>query len=238
MRATAEMSERFDVRLHTHLAEDRDEDAYCQEHYGRTPVEHFEDVGWANERAWVAHFVFPSPEEAHRLARAGVGAAHCPSSNMLLCGATADVPALRAMGMAVGLGCDGSSSADSASLWLEARTAMLLARFNRGTGAMSARDALDVATRGSARCLGWEDEIGHLSVGALADLVVWDASPISLAGALSDPVEALLRTGPARAWTTVVGGRVLVDAGEPVLPGLPDALVDHRRIATRMQRLG
>ncbi|WP_210480056.1 8-oxoguanine deaminase [Naasia sp. SYSU D00948] len=236
MRATAELSERHGVRMHTHLAEDPDEDSFCLGHYGRTPVEHFEDVGWANDRSWVAHFAYPSDAESKRLAKAGVGVAHCPSSNMVLCGATANVPRLRSYGMPVGLGCDGSASADAASLWMEARGALMLARFVNGAGAFTARDALDVGTRGSAACLGWEDEIGHLTVGALADLVVWDMASVSLAGALDDPIEALLRCGPATAWTTMVGGRVLVDGGELQLPGLPDALREHRRIAADLQR--
>lgn len=235
MRETAELAERLDVRLHTHLAEDHDEDSYTLEKWGQTPVEHFEDVGWAGPRSWVAHFIYPSDAEVARLAGKGVSMAHCPSSNMLIGHGTARVQRYRELGMAVGLGCDGSASTDSASLWLEARTALLLGRFLGGPTAMTARDALELATTGSARCLGWEDEIGHLRVGALADLVVWDADPVSLAGALTDPVEAWLRCGPARAWTTVVGGRVLVDEGVLQLSGLADVLAAHRRVAADLQ---
>jgi len=235
MRATAELAEKHDVRMHTHLAEDTDEHTFCLEKYGRTPVEHFEDMGWAGPRSWVAHFIFPSDVEARRLATAGVGVAHCPSSNMLIGGGTAKVQTLREHGMAVGLGCDGSASTDHASMWLEARTALLLARFAGGPTAMTARDALHIATVGSARCLGWDDELGRLTVGSVADLVAWHLDPVSLAGALSDPVEALLRCGPARAWTTVVNGKVVVDEGQPVSAALPDMLREHRRIATRMQ---
>ncbi|MFT4042714.1 MAG: amidohydrolase family protein [Gordonia sp. (in: high G+C Gram-positive bacteria)] len=235
MRETAALAERHSVRLHTHLAEDRDEEAFCRENYGRSPVEHFEDLGWATDRTWVAHFAYPTDAEAQRLAAAGVGVSHCPSSNMLICGAAAKVQQLRAWGMPVGIGCDGSASTDHASLWLEARTALLLGRFFGGPQAMTSRDALDVATIGSARCLGWEDEIGHLAVGALADLVAWDIHPIALAGALTDPVEALLRCGPGRAWTTIVGGRVLVDSGELRLTGVDEHLARHTRLATAMQ---
>lgn len=238
MRESAAMAERFDVRLHTHLAEDVDEEEFCRQMYGRSAVEHFEDVGWASDRTWVAHFAYPSDDEKARMARAGVGVAHCPSSNMLICGATADVTGLRELGAPVGLGCDGSASTDHASMWMEARTALLLARFLGGPQAMTARDAIDIGTRGSAACLGWDDEIGHLSVGALADLVIWEMDPISSAGAWSDPVEALLRCAPAKAWSTIVGGRVLVEGGEVRLGGLPDALRSHERIARRLQRLG
>lgn len=237
MRETADLARAHDVRLHTHLAEDRDEHAYTQARYGRSPVEQFEHVGWAEKRSWVAHFAFPSDAEARRLADRGVSAAHCPSANMLICQGAADVKALREMGMAVGLGCDGSASTDSASLWMEARTSLLLARYTHGPAAFSARDALDVATTGSARCLGWEDEIGHLRVGALADLVVWDMSPLSTAGAWTDPLEALLRCGPASAWITLVGGRMLVEDGALALPGLDDSLRTHARISRRMQNV-
>jgi cytosine/adenosine deaminase-related metal-dependent hydrolase len=221
--------------MHTHLAEDIDEHDYCLAKYGRTPVEHFEDMGWAGPRSWVAHFIYPSDAEVERLTSAGVGVAHCPSSNMLIGGDTAKVTTLRKRGMPVGLGCDGSASTDHASLWLEARTALLLARFQGGPTAMTARDAMSIATVGSAKCLGWDDELGRLTIGSVADLVAWHLDPVSLAGALSDPVEALLRCGPARAWITVVNGKVLVDEGVPLLPALPDMLREHRFIARRMQ---
>ncbi|MEV5914182.1 8-oxoguanine deaminase [Streptomyces chartreusis] len=235
MTATAELAERHDVRLHTHLAEDHDEDTYCLETYGCRPVEYFEETGWMSDRSWVAHCIYPNDAELHRLATAGVGVAHCPSSNMLIGGGTARVSEMRELGLPVGIGCDGSASTDHASLWMETRAALLLGRYRGGPGAMTARDALDIATRGSARCLGREDELGHLRPGACADLVVWDLHEVALAGALSDPVEAWLRCGPARARTTVVGGRVLVDRGEPRLRGLVEALRAHGAVARAMQ---
>lgn len=235
MTETAELAERHDVRLHTHLAEDHDEDTYCLETYGCRPVEYFEETGWMSDRTWVAHCIYPNDAELRRLAAAGVGVAHCPSSNMLIGGGTARVGEMRELGLPVGIGCDGSASTDHASLWMETRAALLLGRYRGGPGAMTARDALDIATRGSARCLGRDDELGHLRPGACADLVVWDLHDVALAGALSDPVEAWLRCGPARAWTTVVGGRVLVDRGEPRLPGLVEALRVHGAVARGMQ---
>ncbi|KAE8765843.1 8-oxoguanine deaminase [Georgenia thermotolerans] len=238
MRTTAELAEKHDVRLHTHLAEDRDEDDYCLEVYGCRPVEYFERVGWAGPRSWVAHYVYGSAEENKRLAAAGVSATQCPSSNMILAGGTADAMTLRGVGMNVGLGCDGSSSSDAASLWMETRGALLLGRFRHGPQAMTARDALDMATRGSARALGWDDEIGHLRPGACADVVVWDTSPVALAGALTDPVEAWLRTGPSRAWYTFVAGTPLVADGELRLRDLEDVLRRHRSAATAIQAAG
>jgi 8-oxoguanine deaminase len=235
MSSSAELAEKHDVRLHSHLAEDRDEDVYCAEVYGCTPVEYLERVGWSSERTWLAHFIYPSEDEVRRLGAAGVSATQCPSSNMMIGHGSMDAMRWRELGMTVGLGCDGSASTDSASLWMETRNALLLGRLRNGPASMRARDALDMATRGSAACLGWEDEIGHLRPGACADLVVWETHPVALAGALSDPVEAWLRTGPARAWHTFVAGRALVRDGEPVAAALSDVLARHRAAATRLQ---
>jgi cytosine/adenosine deaminase-related metal-dependent hydrolase len=154
---------------------------------------------------------------------------------MILGSGLAPIAELRAAGAPVGLGVDGSASADSASLWLEARTAMLQGKLRHGAGAMSARDALEIATRGGASVLGRAGEIGRLSVGACGDLVVWPLSGVAFAGALSDPVEAWLRCGPVSARHTVVAGRLVVQDGAPVHPGLEEQLAVHGRVSARMQ---
>jgi cytosine/adenosine deaminase-related metal-dependent hydrolase len=238
MRRTAELAETLDVRLHTHLAETQDEDAFCLETFGRRPVDYLADVGWMTDRTWLAHVVWPSAPEVERLGAARVGAAHCPSSNMILGSGLAPVAELRAAGAPVGLGVDGSASADSASLWLEARTAMLQGKLRHGAAAMSARDALEIATRGGAACLGRAGEIGQLSVGACGDLAVWSLEGVRFAGALSDPVEAWLRCGPVSARHTVVGGRFVVEDGAVTHPGLDEQLAVHRRVSQRMQAAG
>jgi len=235
MRRTAELAETLDVRLHTHLAETQDEDAFCLQTYRRRPVDYLADVGWMTGRTWLAHVVWPDAGEVTRLGAAGVGAAHCPSSNMILGSGLAPVQELRAAGAPVGLGVDGSASADSASLWLEARTAMLQGKLRHGAAAMSARDALEVATRGGAACLGRAGEIGQLSVGACGDLAVWSLEGVRFAGALSDPVEAWLRCGPVSARHTVVAGRLVVEDGAVTHPGLDEQLSVHRRVSQRMQ---
>jgi cytosine/adenosine deaminase-related metal-dependent hydrolase len=232
---TAEMAQRLDVRLHTHLAEDPDEDSYCQEIYGCRPVELFEEVGWLTDRAWVAHCVHPNPDEVRRLGGAGVGAAHCPSSNLMLGVGLAPVAELLAAGSPVGLGCDGSSSTDSASLWLEARTAMLLARLRSGAPSAGARWALQRATVDGAACLGRQGELGVLRAGAVGDLVCWKLDGPAFAGALSDPVEALLRCGPVRAHHTVVAGTPVVEAGRLVNADIEDRLRRHRAASARIQ---
>jgi cytosine/adenosine deaminase-related metal-dependent hydrolase len=238
MRRTAELAERLDVRLHTHLAEDPDEDTYCLETYGRRPVEHFEDCGWGSDRAWVAHCIYPSDTEVARMGQWGTGVAHCPSSNMMIGGGgIAPVWAYRQAGVPVGLGCDGSASADCASLWLEARSALLLGRQRGGPTSFAARDALELGTLGSAACLGRQGELGVLAPGAVADLVAWKLGGIAYAGALTDPVEAWLRCGPTAAHHTVVAGRPVVEGGELRVDGVDDVLVRHRAAAARLQGL-
>ena len=236
MRRTAELAERLDVRLHTHLAEDPDEDTYCIERFGRRPVEQFEEVGWLTGRSWVAHCIYPNRAEVTRLGTAGVGVAHCPSSNMLIGGGGfAPVRELRAAGSPVGLGCDGSASADSASLWTEARAALLLGRQRRGPAGMTARDVLGMATRDSAACLGRAGEIGELTVGAVGDLVCWPQEGIAFAGALTDPVEAWLRCGPTAARHTVVAGRAIVRDGALTVAGVEGILARHAAVAADLQ---
>lgn len=238
MRRTAELAETLDVRLHTHLAEDPDEDRFCLDRFGRRPVDQFAEVGWMTGRSWVAHCVYPNGPEVTRLGQAGVGVAHCPSSNMLLAGGGfSPVRDLRAAGSPVGLGCDGSSSADSASLWTEARAALLLGRQRRGPGGMSARAVLEMATRGGAACLGRSGEIGELGVGAAGDLVCWPTYGIRFAGALTDLVEAWLRCGPLSSWHTVVAGRPLVRDGALTVPGVAGRLRAHAAAAARIQGL-
>ncbi|MCZ7534684.1 MAG: 8-oxoguanine deaminase [Acidimicrobiia bacterium] len=237
MRATAELAERLDVRLHTHLAETAEEDAYCLEHFGRRPIEHFEECGWGSDRAWVAHMVCPDDGEISRLGAWGTGVAHCPSSNMLIGAGLSPVGELRAAGVPVGLGCDGSASTDCASLWMEARNALLVGRLRNGASSMRARDALEMATRAGATCLGRDGEIGVLAPGACADLVVWPLEGVQFAGALSDPLEAWLRCGPVAARHTVVNGRLVVADGEPTHPHVSEMLDRHRAIATRWQQV-
>jgi cytosine/adenosine deaminase-related metal-dependent hydrolase len=233
---TAELAERLDVRLHTHLAENAEDDAYSLARFGCRPVEYLERVGWCTDRTWGAHVVRPDPQEVRRLGAAGVGVAHCPSSNLILSSGIAPVVDLHDAGCPVGLGVDGSSSADSASLWLEARTALLLAKLRSGS-AVSARFALELATRGGARCLGREGELGVLAPGSVGDLAVWPLTGPAFAGALGDPVEAWLRCGPVAARHTVVAGRPVVRDGLLVHAALEERLARHAVLARRMQQL-
>ncbi|MEV6122714.1 amidohydrolase family protein [Streptomyces sp. NPDC052077] len=230
----ARLAGRHDARLHTHLFEEPGEAEECRAWFGRPPGRLLADSGWGG-RAWVAHAVHPGEEGVRDLAAAGIGVAHCPSSNALLGAGIAPLSTLRAAGVTVGLGTDGSASADSASLWLEARTAMLLARATGGAPAMSGRQALALATVGAARCLGREEEIGALGPGMCADIAVWELDEVMFAGAHTDLVEAWPRCGPPRVRHTLVGGVPVVRDGELCAPGLPARLASHRAIARAWQ---
>ncbi len=234
---SAELAERLDVRLHTHFAENAEDDDFSIATFGCRPMEYLERTGWCTDRTWVAHCVMPNHDEIQRLGAAGVGVAHCPSSNMILSSGIAPIVDLRAAGVKVGLGVDGSSSADSGSLWLEARQAMLLAKLRDGANAGTARMALEVATHGGAGCLGREGEIGVVVPGAVGDLAVWSLSGPTFAGALADPVEAWLRCGPTGARDTIVNGVAVVRDGRLVSGRLAEMLGAHDTLTRRIQRL-
>jgi cytosine/adenosine deaminase-related metal-dependent hydrolase len=234
---TAELAERLDVRLHTHFAENAEDDEFSLATFGCRPMEYLERTGWATGRTWVAHCVMPNPDEVGRLGAAGIGVAHCPSSNLILASGIAPVVDLRAAGVPVGLGVDGSSSADSASLWLEARQAMLLAKLRNGAAAGTARMALEIATLGGAACLGRSGELGVLEPGAVGDAAIWSLTGPAFAGAVADPVEAWLRCGPAGARDTIVNGRPVVRDGRLVSSRVDDLLAAHHRLSHRLQQL-
>ena len=235
MTSAVELADRLDVRLHTHLSQTPPEEPFCLEHYGQRPVDRFEDLGWGSDRAWVAHCIFVNSDEVNRLGHWGTGVVHCPSANMLICCGIAPVREMRRAGVPVGLGCDGSASTDHGSMWLEARTALLLGRLREGATSMNSRDALELATLGSAQCLGRKGEIGELSAGACGDVVVWPMEGIAFAGAWSDPVEALLRCGPVAARHTIVGGRFVVRDGVLTSSKVAEMLAVHERIARSWQ---
>jgi 8-oxoguanine deaminase len=235
MRATAALAGRYNVRLHTHLAETRDEEAYCLNRFGKRPLDLLEDVGWLNANTWLAHGIYFNRGEVTRLGRAGVGIAHCPSSNMRLGSGCAPVLALRRAGCPVGLGVDGSASNDSSHMLAEARQALLLHRLMHGAAALNVADTLRMATVEGARCLG-RDDIGSLEAGKRGDVALFDLRDVGYSGA-GDAVSALLLCAPRRVSTLVVEGRVVVEDGELKTISLDPVLARHRRLAARMQGL-
>ena len=216
LRASAELARAHGVRLHTHLCETLDEEAYCREHFNATPVEYMDSVGWLGPDVWYAHAVWLDDASIARMAATGTSAAHCPSSNARLGSGIARVRDMRNAGIAVGLGVDGAASNEYCALWEELRHAVLFARARGGPQALTVRDAVDLATMGGARVLGRQDEIGSLEVGKLADLAVWRLDTLGHID-VADPVAAL-----------VLGGQPPLDLllvnGKPVVEG--DALVN------------
>ncbi len=233
MRETAELAREHGVLLHTHLAETEDEERFCIERFGMRPVDYLEDVGWLASDVWLAHLVHQSSEDIRRLAAAGVGMAHCPSSNMILGSGIAPVPEALAAGMAVGLGVDGSASNDTSNMIREARQAMLLARVRYGADAMTARQALGLATIGGARVLHRDEELGSLEPGKCADLVLFDLTALEFAGA-ADPVAALVHCGAQHADLVMVNGEVRVREGRFADERLYDFVSRQRQISRKL----
>ena len=234
---SAELAAKLDVRLHTHFAENSEDDAFSLATFGCRPMDYLEEVGWCHDKTWLAHCVMPNPQEIKRLGVARIGVAHCPSSNLILSSGVAPVIDLIAAGVHVGIGVDGSSSADSASMWLESRQAMLLAKLRNGAAAGTARMALECATRGGAGCLGRVGEIGELSVGSVGDIAIWSLTGPVFAGAMADPIEAWLRCGPVSARDTIVHGKHVVRNYEIVSTKLETMLKSHAKLAHQMQKL-
>ena len=206
MTEAAGLARRRGVRLHTHLAETAEEEAFCVERFGVRPVEYLDDLDWLGPDVWLAHCVHLSPEEVGRLAATGTSVAHCPSSNARLGAGIAPAADLAAAGVAVGLGVDGAASNESGELAVELRQALLVARLRGGAAAMTAREALALGTIHGARCLGREDEIGSLEPGKLADIALWRIDGAGHAG-LADPVAALVLGPPRQAEGLLVNGR-------------------------------
>jgi cytosine/adenosine deaminase-related metal-dependent hydrolase len=210
---SAALARSLGVRLHTHVAETLDEEEYCQDTHGCSPVEYLDRLGWLGDDVWLAHTVHLGPSEVERLAATGTGAAHCPSSNGRLGSGTAPVRALLDAGAPVGLGVDGAASQEAGRLVDELRQALYAARTRAGSGgprALTARQALRIATIGGARCLGRADEIGSLEVGKLGDLALWRVDGLGHAG-IEDPLAALVLASAPPLELLSVGGRVVVE---------------------------
>ncbi|HWE58077.1 MAG TPA: 8-oxoguanine deaminase [Solirubrobacteraceae bacterium] len=212
MRDAAELARQKGVRMHTHLAETTQEDDYCVAHYGCTPTQYAERLGWLGDDVWMAHCVHLDDEAIDRLAATGTGVAHCPTSNGRLGAGLAPVQHLLSRHVPVGLGVDGAASNESGRMVDELHQALLVARLRDGPLALSAREALRMATVGGARCLGRERELGSLEPGKLADLALWRVGGISGDG-MSDPLATLVFGAPTleRLW---VSGRPIVEQQE------------------------
>lgn len=225
MRDAALLARDKGVYLHTHLAENDEDVSYSLEKFGCRPGQYAEDLGWTGPDVWHAHCVKLDAEEQTLFARTKTGVAHCPCSNCRLGSGIAPIRQMRDRGVPVGLGVDGSASNDAGNLILEARQAMLLQRVSNGADAMSAREALEIATRGGADILG-RPECGRIAIGKRADIAIWDANCLENAGSW-DPA-ALLLAGPTKVKHLIVDGRMIVEDGQLLSVDLP-RLIDHQR---------
>lgn len=233
MRETAVLARRHGVRLHTHLAENVEDIDYSLKAFGVRPGRYAEDLGWTGPDVWHAHCVQLDASEIALFGRTGTGIAHCPCSNMRLASGIAPIGLMLKHGVPVGLGVDGSASNDSGHMLNEARQAMLLQRVKGDAGAMTARQALEIATRGGARVLGRAD-IGHLAPGMSCDLAAFSLDTIDFAGALWDPVAALVFCGPARTSFTIVDGTVVARDGQLTKTDLPRLIERHNALSRRL----
>ena len=234
MCACGELAEKHDCRLHTHLAETQDEDAFCRAVFGMSPLDYLEDVGWLNARTWLAHGIHFSDGDVARLGRHGVGVCHCPTSNMVLASGQCRTRELEAAGAAVGLGVDGSASNDSSNLMETVRHALMINRLTYDAS-VSHLDALRWATLGSARCLGRSD-IGEIAAGKQADLAMFTLDELRFSGA-GDPIAALVLCGAHRADRVMVGGTWRVIDGMPVGVDVAALRAAHGEAARRFLRV-
>ena len=244
MRQSAALAREYGVHLHTHLAETQDEEEFCIEKFGYRPAAYMEFLDWTGPDVWFAHSVYVNQDEINMYARTGCGVAHCPTSNMRLASGIAPILDMLQAGVKVGLGVDGSASNDGSHLLEEARQAMLVSRVRAGLlGAsrstpdastlMTARQALEIATRGSAAVIGRND-IGSLQVGRCADFFAIQLDRLDYAGALHDPVAATIFCAPVRVDFTVVAGKVVVNHGRLVTVDLHTLVQKHNQAAHRL----
>jgi len=232
MEESAALARKLGLQLHTHLAETVEEDEYCRELFDCTPVEYLERVGWLADDVWCAHCVHLSDDDVHTFARAGVGVAHCPTSNLRLGAGVAPVRTMLDAGVRVGLGVDGSASNERSDLFVDVKNALLVARGRSGPAALTARDALRIATRGGAEVLR-RDDIGVLAPGKRADLAVWRTDGLEFGGA-EDLVCNLVVSGPHRVDRLIVGGRDVVRGGSLVNAHADEIAREHRIQAARL----
>jgi len=232
MEESAALARRLGLQLHTHLAETVEEDAYCRELYGCTPVEYLERVGWIEADVWCAHCVHLSATDVQTFGRAGVGVAHCPTSNLRLGAGVAPVRSMLDAGVRVGLGVDGTASNERGDLFGDVKQALLVARGRDGGGALTARDALRLGTRGGADVLRRPD-IGSLEPGKRADVAVWRTDGLEFGGA-GDLVANLVLSGPHRVDRLIVGGRDVVRSGALVNADEQEIAAEHRKQAKRL----
>lgn len=234
MRETAQMAKKHGVRLHTHLAETKDENRYCHQLYGMRPLDYLQHCSWLSEHTWIAHGIHFTRDEIDQLGQVGTGVSHCPHSNMALASGLCPASDLERAGSPLGLGVDGSASNDASNAIEEVRQAMLLQRTREGNTRISHLDALRWATEGGARCLG-RDDIGRLAPGLQADLALFRLDQLRHSG-YHDPLAALIHSGTHRADDVMVQGRWAVRDAQAVNVDQADLMQRHHAAARDLRR--
>jgi len=232
MREAADLARRLGVRMHTHIAETLDEEAYCLERFGRRPVELLDDWGWLGPDVWLAHCVHLNDRDIQRIAETGSGVAWCPTSNMRIASGIAPARALLDAGATVGLGVDGSASNDAGDMIGEVRQGLLVSRAGMDPKAMSVREAIRVATRGSAACLGQDGEVGSLEPGKRGDIALFPVDGLAFAGAEADLVAAVVLSSSRRVRDLFVEGRLVVEGGRLVNADEDAIAAEGRRVGS------
>lgn len=232
MQSTSILANKYNVRMHTHLSETEDEDAFCQKMYGCRPIDYLEQVGWLNDKTWLAHAIHYTDAELIRLGRAGIGIAHCPSSNMILSSGICKTIEARDHGCKISIAVDGSASNDHSNMMMELRAAFLLQRL-KYSSQISHMDILNWGTKGGASVLGRND-IGELAVGKQADVAMYKLNEIQFYGA-DNPLAALIICGATRADKVMVKGKLLVDEGKLVHVDMDKLRFDHNKACQSLQ---
>ncbi|WP_046176440.1 8-oxoguanine deaminase [Domibacillus indicus] len=229
LKESAHLARSYGVRMHTHLAETKDEERFCREKLGLRPLELMEETGWVGSDVWYAHGIWFNQHEMQTMGSCGCGVAHCPSSNMKLSSGAFPILDMKRAGVKAGLGVDGSASNDASNMLLELKIMNLLHKHQQGINALSAEECLSTATNGSAEVLGWEDAIGSLEAGKAADLFMIDTNRLEYAGALFDDAALPILTGTPQVHTTIVGGKVVVENGRLIH-------IDEQKLAVKAQQ--
>jgi len=230
---TLEIAEKYDVLLHTHLAETKDEEKYCLERFGKRPVDYMEELGWLNPRVWFAHLVWLTDEDIEKLSKNDVGMAHCPVSNMRLGSGIAPVYKMKEK-LRIGLAVDGSASNDTGNMLQEIRTAMLLQRVKYGPSALTPREVLEMATVGGAKVLRMDDYIGSIEVGKAADIIGFSLDRLEFAGCLDDPLSSIVMCDAKKADLVIINGKIRIKEGRILDNDLDYLIKRHNHISKKL----
>ncbi|MCD6426905.1 MAG: amidohydrolase family protein, partial [Caldisericaceae bacterium] len=234
MKESVKLAEQYNLLLHTHLAETKDEEEFCLSKFGLRPVDYMEKLGWLNSRVWFAHLVHLSDKDIEKLSENNVGMSHCPTSNMRLGSGIARVSEMKNTHIKIGLGVDGSSSNDTGNFLMEIRNAMLLQRVKYGADALSPREALKMGSTGGAKVLRMDREIGSIEEGKAADIIGFKTDRLEFAGGLNDPVASLVLCDAKQVDFSMINGEVVIEEGHFVKLNEEDFINKQNAISQKL----